>query len=205
MIAYASRTGTRRNLEALRRAGWRLLVSATGVLRSEGFRYCLDNGAWTWHQKGAAFCSDTFKVALRKMGPGADFVVCPDIVEGGHESLRFSLTWLRECLSVCRRVLIPVQDGMDPASVSHHFNQRVGIFVGGSTEYKEATMGEWGRVARKRGAWLHVGRVNTARRIRLCHLAGADSFDGSAATRFSTALPMLDGARRQQTLPWGEM
>ena len=28
MIAYASRTGTRRNLAALRAAGWRLLVSA---------------------------------------------------------------------------------------------------------------------------------------------------------------------------------
>ena len=36
MIAYASRTGTRRNLAALRGANWRLLVSATGVHRTEG-------------------------------------------------------------------------------------------------------------------------------------------------------------------------
>jgi hypothetical protein len=39
MIAYASRTGTKRNLEAMRQNGWRLLVSAKGVLRTEGFKY----------------------------------------------------------------------------------------------------------------------------------------------------------------------
>jgi hypothetical protein len=39
IIPYASRTGTRRNLDALRERGWRLLVSASGVLRTEGFRY----------------------------------------------------------------------------------------------------------------------------------------------------------------------
>lgn len=36
MIGYASRTGTRRNLAALREADWRLLVSARGVLRIVG-------------------------------------------------------------------------------------------------------------------------------------------------------------------------
>lgn len=39
MLGYASRTGTRRNLAALRAAGWRLLVSATGVHRDEGFPF----------------------------------------------------------------------------------------------------------------------------------------------------------------------
>jgi hypothetical protein len=52
MIAYASRTGTRRNLDALRNAEWRLMVSTRGVLRTEGFSYALDNGAWTSFQRG---------------------------------------------------------------------------------------------------------------------------------------------------------
>jgi len=47
MIAYTSRTGTRRNLDALRAAGWRLVASTRGVLRTKGYRYALDNGAWT--------------------------------------------------------------------------------------------------------------------------------------------------------------
>lgn len=42
MIPYASRTGTKRNLDAMRANGWGLLVSAKGVLRTEGFPY-----AWT--------------------------------------------------------------------------------------------------------------------------------------------------------------
>ena len=52
MIGYASRTGTKRNLAALRDAGWRLLVSAAGrcePLRGHAasFAYALDNGAWS--------------------------------------------------------------------------------------------------------------------------------------------------------------
>lgn len=95
MIAYASRTGTRRNLDALRAAGWRLLVSAKGVLRTEGFaRYGLDNGAWTAFQRGEPFDDNAFLAAVEQLGESADFVVVPDIVRGGHDSLRFSFRWL---------------------------------------------------------------------------------------------------------------
>ncbi len=52
MIAYVSRTGTHRDLDALRAAGWRLMVSARGVLRTEGYRYALDNGTWALFQRG---------------------------------------------------------------------------------------------------------------------------------------------------------
>jgi len=68
MIAYASRTGTRRNLDALRRAGWRLMISARGALRTEGFRYALDNGAWTSSQRGEPFNEAAFERALSRLG-----------------------------------------------------------------------------------------------------------------------------------------
>jgi hypothetical protein len=74
---------------------------------------------------------------------------------------------------------------------------RIGIFVGGSTAWKIESLILWGRFAAIFGCYLHVGRVNTARRIRLCALAGADSFDGSSASRFATTLPLLEAARRQ--------
>ncbi len=83
VIAYASRTGTRRNLDALRARGWRLLVSATGVLRHEGFRYGLDNGAWTAFQQGHPINLALFVIALFKLGRDADWVALPDIVGGG--------------------------------------------------------------------------------------------------------------------------
>lgn len=54
LIAYASRTGTQRNLNALRDHEWRLLVSAAGEHRSEGFPYALDNGAYALWQRELA-------------------------------------------------------------------------------------------------------------------------------------------------------
>src|SRR5690606_38024056 len=47
--AFASRTGTRRNLDALRAANWGLFVTPVGAHRNEGFRFIIDNSAWTVH------------------------------------------------------------------------------------------------------------------------------------------------------------
>ena len=91
MICYASRTGTRRNLAALRSRGWRLLVSRAGVWRTEGFpQYALDNGAWADYQAGRDFDEDSFERLIDKLGAKADWIVLPDIVAGGLRSLDLS-------------------------------------------------------------------------------------------------------------------
>lgn len=197
LIAYASRTGTRRNLAALRGAGWRLLVSAAACLRHEGFPYALDNGAWTAYQQGRPFDERAFEVALRKLGRGADWSVLPDIVEGGAASLEVSLRWMRRVLDESPRALLAVQDGLTPADVRPFLGERVGIFIGGSTPWKLATVDQWSQLGREVGCWVHVGRVNTARRISLCVGAGATSFDGTSASRYSKTVRRLDAARRQ--------
>lgn len=210
-MAYASRTGTRRNLDALRAAGWRLMVSARGVLRTEGFPYALDNGAWTARQefeKGQRRtpdpCLKSFRRAVDALGRGADFIVVPDVVMVADRSWAMSRAWLRRLRRDRRlrgvRLLIAVQDGMQPDEISPYLSERVGVFVGGSSEWKEATASAWSTAANKRGAWCHVGRVNTARRISICADAGVDSFDGSGVSRFVKTLPPLDHARRQPSL-----
>lgn len=201
-MAYASRTGTRRNLAALRDRGWRLLVSARGAHRSEGFPYALDNGAWTSFQRGEPFDVDAFSRLLASHGDGADWVVAPDIVGGGLASLDLSLSWLPRCTSSCTSVLIAVQDGMVPADVAGIVGGTIGIFVGGSTEWKLASLPMWGAYARDRGVWCHVGRVNSRRRIFQCLAAGATSFDGTSASRYALSLPNLDGARKQTVITW---
>jgi len=215
MKAYASRTGTKRNLAALRAAGWRLIVSARGCLRSEGFRYALDNGAWTAWQEFLAGKRPSplldlraFRIAVDKMGAGADWIALPDIVMGGERSLKLSLKWLkklrrRKALAGVKFMLV-VQNGMDAGPMLERIKAivcpRVGVFVGGDTDWKLATMAFWADLAHARGAECHVGRVNTARRIRACELADADSFDGTSATRYAETLPMLDAARRAADL-----
>lgn len=201
MIAYASRTGTRRNLAALRDAGWRLLVSAAGELRSEGFPYALDNGAWSAFTQGKPFSVPDFTRALAKMGRDADWVVMPDVVQGGHASLELSLRWMRRVLDETERGLIAVQDGLDEKDVGSFLGKRVGLFIGGSTAWKLATLPRWTALGARVGCWVHVGRVNTVRRIHLCGLAGATSFDGTSASRFSKTVQKLTHAARQ--LPFG--
>lgn len=204
MIAYASRTGTRRNLDALRAAGWRLMVSARGVLRTEGFRYALDNGAWTAFQRQEKFDVKAFERAIEVLGAGADFIVVPDIVSGGLESLTLSRRWWEKLhyYPHLRDVplLIAVQNDISPRHIAPLLSHRTGIFVGGSTEWKLHTMSGWSALAHAHGAICHVGRVNTARRIRLCAAAGVDSFDGSSASRSEVTLRPLNIARRQSDI-----
>lgn len=202
MIAYASRTGTRQTLAALRQAGWHLLVSAAGVQRTEGFPYALDNGAWSAYQRGTAFDDAAFVQALQSLGRHAEWVVLPDIVMGGIASLALSLAWEARVLAVAPYALLPVQNGME----LHHIAQvlasspRLGLFVGGDTPWKERTMASWGALGRALGRIVHVGRVNTARRIHLCAHAGVTSFDGSSVARFRCTLRLLDVARKQLPL-----
>jgi hypothetical protein len=73
----------------------------------------------------------------------------------------------------------------------------IGVFLGGSTAWKEATMRQWGEFCAEKGVYYHVGRVNSIRRMALAHQAGADSVDGSSASRYAVTLPKLDFAVRQ--------
>jgi hypothetical protein len=201
MIGYASNTGTKRNLEALRAHGWRILLTPDNPTPREGLRHGVDNGAWKAFQKQQPFDEKAFAGLVERHGASADFVVVPDIVAGGMKSLDFSMGWLSR-LCHLKLLLLPVQDGMDVTTVSKVLRDEtnLGIFLGGSTEWKLKTMFQWGGVAAGLDRYYHVGRVNTRRRIRLCAEAGADSFDGTSATMYSQNLPMLDDARRQPSL-----
>lgn len=168
--------------------------------RNEGFPYALDNGAWSAFVGDRLFDSVAFLRALQLLGAGADFVVVPDIVAGGPASLELSLEWLPLVRGTSRLALLAVQDGMEPGEVLPYLGPRVGLFIGGSTEWKLETLAGWCQLARRAGAYCHVGRVNSARRIGLCIAAGAHSFDGSGASRFRKVLNRLDNARRQRPL-----
>lgn len=195
---YASRTGTKRNLAALRGYGWRLLVSATGVWRTEGFPYALDNGAWTYHQAGLPFDGDRFMALVAALGAGADWIVLPDVVGDACRTAQLTESWAPRLAG--HRTLAVIQDGADPALLDRMIGRVHGFFLGGSTEYKVANIKRWGDYCRERGAYYHVGRVNTSRRIHQCIAASAHSCDGTSATRFASTIRQLDQASRQTDL-----
>lgn len=210
MIPFASRTGTRRNLDALRELGWRLLVSAAGVWRTEGFHWSGECGSWTYNNLGQPFDGERYERFLgwcaeqARAGNPPMWIVLPDIVCGGLDSLALSRRWYRK---LRRRVawreqhfMLVVQNGMEPKHVRRLVGPKVGIFVGGDTDWKLATMSQWVKLAHSRGGICHVGRVNSARRARLCDIAGADSFDGSGPSKFEKCLRQVDAAFVQRDL-----
>jgi hypothetical protein len=163
MILYASRTGTRRNLAEMRRYGWRLIVSSEGVWRHEGFKYAIDNGAWTAHQQERPWDESKFLGLLRALGHGADWVVLPDIVCGGMASLERSVSWIDR---IPYPKLLPVQDGFEPHHVREYLGSNVGIFVGGSAEWKEETLDIWGALAREENNQILSEHMPSHQRIK---------------------------------------
>lgn len=154
MRCYASNTRTKRNLEQFRKHHWRVLLSPLNPEWPQGLHCAIDNGAWSCFQSKLPFDGDGFMRLVEKHGAAADWTVIPDKVAGGLESLEFS--------------------------ESCYPRQAIGVFLGGSTEWKLRTMYGWGMVAHCLNAYYHVARVNSARRIRLAQEAGADSIDGAA-------------------------
>lgn len=177
---------------------------ATAVAMGEWFA-----GRW----REGLLDEEKFERHLERYGGRADWIVLPDIVACA-ESLEFSQRWANRCLSSCDLVLVAVQNGMEPEMLEGMVGTRVGIFLGGDTEWKLANAEKWGRWCAARpcrhplwtpevprtGCWFHFARVNTEKRFRLANAAGADSADGSSATKFSCTLPMLDRASRQVDL-----
>lgn len=170
-------------------------------------RWCYDNGAWADHVAARDFdetgwCADIQQIVALPTARQPDFAVLPDRVAGGAASLALSLLWLAR-LGRPLSWYLAVQDGTAPTDVPDH-PWLDGIFLGGSTAWKLATMGRWAEWCRGRGLPLHVGRVGTMRRVASClahDVASCDSalplFSEDNWQRFFAALTAT-----QQRLPF---
>ena len=209
MIYYATYTTTRRNLAALAEAGIRVLLGPdqldVGLRGYPQARYAVDNGAWGAFTRGGAFDDARFWAVLERWGERRrcpptscrepDWIVVPDIVAGGRASLDLSLRWL-PYVRQYGPPLLAVQDGIEPEDVEEHVGPGCGIFLGGSTAWKWASLAKWAAMARTYRCHLHVGRVNSERGIRVCRAHGVTSADGTSASRFAVNAPRLGAATR---------
>ena len=121
------------------------------------------------------------------------FVAAPDAVERTPEGIVGSwegTLWLWRCWRSALQVrglpaAIVLQDGATPESVP--WDGLAAVFVGASTSWKLSRSAELlVRMARARGLWTHVGRVNTMGRLARVEEMEAHSFDGSQFSRFSS-------------------
>jgi hypothetical protein len=118
--------------------------------------------------------------AIDTQGPRPDFIVLPDKVAAGAESLELSLQWSRRLRGVAPLSLV-VQDGMEPPEVMNALVDTAAtvLFVGGSLEWKLDTAPQWVRLAHSYGRRCHVGRCGTMVRVRWAREIHADSVDST--------------------------
>jgi len=95
-------------------------------------------------------------------------------------TLELSRKWFRAIRELGYKVALVSQDGWDEIADEVPWDEFDALFVGGSDEHK---LGPEGRraieAAKAHGKWVHIGRVQSAKRMRYCEEVGADSADGS--------------------------
>lgn len=136
--------------------------------------WCADNGAFS-----ARFDPDRWWSWLGKQDPeGCLFVALPDVVGDWQATLDRSLPWLPRVKGLGLPVAIVLQDGCTPDTVP--WDDLDAVFVGGTTDWK---LGREARTlvaeAKRRGLWVHMGRVNSEKRLRYAKHIGCDSADGT--------------------------
>ena len=206
MLIYTGGTLDEAKHDMMKKYDMGIMISSTpAIICPKGyskFRCALDNGAFSCFYRGYPFQEDVFFKTMQtafRNGIDLDFIVCPDIVCGGINSLDFSAKWARK-LEGCPNLALAVQDGMLEKSVTpdilRYFKY---IFVGGSEEWKWETARDWRRFADKWKKKLHIGRVGTLDNLISARDVGADSVDSTSFVR-NESWHILEQYYHQQSL-----
>lgn len=148
-------------------------------------RWAMDNGAFSGFDE-VAFLKMLDK---HRHVPGCLFVAAPDCVGQAEATLKLFYRWTGEIRAYGYPVALVAQDGLRVGQVP--WNAVDALFIGGTDAFK---LGPEARAladaARARGLWLHMGRVNSRRRLRYASRIGCDSIDGSGFSKWpATLLP----------------
>lgn len=145
-----------------------------------------DNGAFRAWERGFQFNEKAFLSQLDACWEAnltLNWIVCPDLVARGMESLTYSLTWSDRLPGA--RLAFAVQDGMTPVRLAKERLERrfCCLFIGGTVEWKWATAEQWAQFAKERGMQLHIGRCGRLEYLRRAEALGADSCDSASFVR----------------------
>ena len=141
----------------------------------------IDNGRFTEAGR-RLFCPEQYtlmiKEGLKLAGDNLLFVTAPDVPFDWHATLKLSRPWLRRIRRLGSPAALVAQEGMTPDSIP--WDDFDCLFIGGDDAFKESglirrTCSE----AKRRHKWVHMGRVNSLRRLLITLDFGVDSVDGT--------------------------
>lgn len=170
-----------------------------------GVTWAADNGAFTETGR-AGFTTEkylTWLASYRWAAGQCVFATAPDVLGDPQATWENS----REVLPIIRDLGYPAalvaQNGVEYADIDWPAFDV--LFIGGTTSWKLGCRGLVAE-AKTRGKWVHMGRVNSERRLRNAASMGCDSVDGTYLTFGpDTNLPKLtnwlDRLDRMPALP----
>lgn len=145
----------------------------------EFMEYALDNGAYGAFKSGKEWDEAAWVRLLdwaRLSAIAPRWVLIPDVVGDRLRTLRRWEMYAPIAARYGWPLAFALQDGMVPTDVPQEASV---VFVGGTTEWKWRHLAMWCKAFPR----VHVGRVNTYRRLFQCYDAGAESGDGTGWTR----------------------
>ena len=152
---------------------------AQGNVRPAGVTWCADNGCFSDKWDEAKWWQ--FLVDNAADAGTCRFAVAPDVVADAAATMAKATPWLEPMHRLGYPVAWVVQDGQE--NLPMPWDRIDAVFIGGSTEWK---LGPTARAlvaeAKRRGKWVHMGRVNSRRRFDYARLIGCDSVDGTYLT-----------------------
>ena len=150
--------------------------------RHRKFNYtAVDNGAFGCFKSGKPFNDLLFLENVKRINQlnlKPLFIVCPDIVAGGLESLEFSLSW-RDRIDY-DSIAFVVQDGMEFKHIKPIIEEYQYLFVGGSVKWKWATAEGWVKFSHDNGKPCHIGQCGKLWMLRAAKRFKADSVDSTS-------------------------
>lgn len=141
----------------------------------KGYPWICDNGAFKDNFDPDLFFD--FLQGLRSHQESCLFAVCPDKYLQADKTLEMFDQYAPRIREMGFPVAFVAQDGQENLPFPDSFDA---LFVGGSDPWKMSPKGS--RIikqAQKLGKWIHIGRVNSRKRIRYFSLLNVDSFDGT--------------------------
>ena len=169
-----------------------LRTPATGYARMDGVQWVMDNGSFSNFEERSFLRMACVGIADRE----CLWIAMPDVVGNHGETVHLfdkycdllSRMWIPSP-DLSKKACFVLQDGCNINSVP--WERITAVFLGGSDKFKMSRIAYLIlKEAKRRGKWVHVGRVNTPPRIHYFYEV-ADSIDGSGIAKFDH---MLDEA-----------
>lgn len=112
----------------------------------------------------------------------------PDVVRNASATLFNFWIWQPIIAHYGYPVAFTLQNGMEHHQVP--WDYIAAVFIGGDDGFKYSQyVRDIAAEAKKRGKWVHQGRVNSVQRIIYSKAIGCDSFDGTNYTRYPFDVP----------------